>query len=90
LDKKKTGNKKARKKKVVTNKKQYHLITDIRNECRASTVVSFDSKEEVQDYLVTELEGQANYDFTDGDDIIIYGELQKVSVTEKTYKVNVK
>jgi hypothetical protein len=89
LDKKKKSAGVSRKKKVVS-KKQYHLITNIKNEGRSTAVVSFDTKEEVQDYLVDELENHAGYDFTDGDDIIIYGELQKVTVSEKTYKVNIK
>lgn len=79
-----------KKKKTVTNKKQYHLITDLKNELRDTQVISFDTKDEVQDYLVDELDGEASYDFEGGDDIVIYGEMQTVNVTRKTYKVNVK
>jgi hypothetical protein len=83
-------NKKKHKKRAVTDKKQYHIITDIGNEYSDSAIVSFDNKEEVQDYLIGELQKNINYDFKSGNDIIIYGELKKVSVIEKTYKVNIK
>lgn len=78
------------KKKATANKKQFHLITDLANQHRDTTIHSFDTKEEVQDYVIDELENQVQYDFDDGDDIIIYGELLKVSISEKTFKVNMK
>jgi hypothetical protein len=77
-------------KKEVISKKQYHLITDIKNAHRDTSIVSFESKEAVQDYLVSEMERQIDYSFEDGDDIVICGELLEVTVKEKTYKVNIK
>jgi hypothetical protein len=82
--------KKKLKKKKVTNEKQYHLITDIKNENRNTAVVSFDDKEELREYLVEELESAVGYNFDNGDDIVIYGELLKVNVTEKSYKIDIK
>jgi hypothetical protein len=80
----------TKKKKAVISKKQYHLITDIKNAHRDTSIVSFESKEAVQDYLVSEMERQIDYSFEDGDDIVICGELLEVTVKEKTYKVNIK
>jgi hypothetical protein len=90
MDKKNNRKLVTKKKKTITNKKEYHLITDIKNIHRDTTLVSFESKEDVQEYLVSELERQIDYDFEGGDDIVIYGELLNVKVLEKTYKVNIK
>jgi hypothetical protein len=76
-------------KKKADNKKKYHLITNTNSDCD-TVFKSFDSKEEVQEYLVSNLEDYMEYNFDNGNDVLIYGELQKVIITEKTYKVTIR
>ncbi len=77
--------------KVVKKKlgKQIHLITDVINSDRDTKITSFGSISELETYLVNELKDDLDYDFDSGNDIVIRGEILKVSVTETTYKVKI-
>jgi hypothetical protein len=80
---------KKQKKAAAKKKGNIILITDLKDE-RHTTLTPFDSIEELQDYLIDELDGGCDYNFDNGNDVVVRGEILKVNVTETEFKVKIK